>query len=135
MRSKTVGPEALMEPYSTVLAGRRCCCLGAAVAGAEGRGLRNCMVGCAGSARRPRQPGESRSFPLDMTKKSAIVKIVDVNAAPDQPPSTPDNVAFGDVWRPMPGDPSPASVPPLVNPPAAVPLSPRSTLRLPHFRL
>jgi len=30
--------------------------------------------------------------PLDNRNKSAIFKYVDVNAAPDQPPSTPDSV-------------------------------------------
>jgi hypothetical protein len=34
-----------------------------------------------------------------MRIKSAIVKIVDVNAAPDQPPSSHPSVAFADFWR------------------------------------
>jgi hypothetical protein len=38
-------------------------------------------------------------FPLDMGEKSAIVKIVDVNVAPDQPPSTLDSVASAAVRR------------------------------------
>ena len=70
-----------------------------------------------------------------MEEKSAIVKIVDVNAAPDQPPSSTDNVAFADVWRPVPGDRFPASVPPFANPPAAAVFPLRSALRPSPSRL
>ena len=37
------------------------------------------------------------SIPLDRGEKSAIVKTVDVNVPPDQPPSTPDSPASVDL--------------------------------------
>ena len=42
---------------------------------------------------RERALSPSQKFPLDMAEKSAIVKDVDANVAPDQPPSTPDSAA------------------------------------------
>lgn len=43
--------------------------------------------------------GPREKFPLDMGEKSAIVKNVDENVAPDQPPSTPHIVAAVTVRR------------------------------------
>jgi hypothetical protein len=38
-------------------------------------------------------------LPIDMGENSAIVKSVDANVPPDQPPSTVDSPATLDLWR------------------------------------
>src|SRR5690349_7858215 len=43
--------------------------------------------------------GTKGEFPLDMGNNSAIVNTVDANAAPDQPPSTPDIAVPAEVWH------------------------------------
>ena len=43
--------------------------------------------------------GTKSGFPLDMGNNSAIVNTVDANAAPDQPPSTPDIAVPAEVWH------------------------------------
>src|SRR5579864_315852 len=60
-------------------------------------------------------------FPLDTSEKSATLYSVDEIAAPDQPPSTGDSVAFADVWRPVGKSNLPLSH--AIHPPASFSLS------------
>jgi hypothetical protein len=45
------------------------------------------------------KPESACELPLDMGEKSAIVKSVDANVPPDQPPSTVDSPATLILWR------------------------------------